>query len=208
VASGATLDAFGQATAAPATTAEGGPTVHVVQAGETLGNISQSYDVAMEDIMAANGISDPNFLQAGQQLIIPLEGLETPTPPATATATQAGAPPSPIPTEPLLQGEAIIQIQEVVGAGQLTEEAVSIVNLGSRPVLLAGWQLEEEGGNVNTFEQVTLFGDGAALLVHTETGQDGVSDLYWGLEQPVWEPGESVRLLDAEGTLQATLEVP
>jgi LysM repeat protein len=202
----ATLDAFAQSTAAPAGTGEG-PTVHTVAAGETLGSISTTYDVAMEDIMEANGLTDPNFLQVGQQLIIPIEGLMTPTPPATATAT-VSALPSPIATEPLVQGEVIITIQEVVGMGQLAEEAVQIANLGSRPVSLAGWQLREEGGNEFTFGQVTLFGDGAALLVHTETGQDGVADLYWGLEQPIWESGESVRLLDAEGTLQATMEVP
>jgi hypothetical protein len=66
----------------------------------------------------------------------------------------------------------------------------------------------DEDGHVYTFGQVTLFGDGAGVLVHTETGQDNSTDLYWGLEEPVWESGEVVTLLDAGGEAQATFAVP
>ncbi len=51
-----------------------GPTVHVVASGETLGTISQRYDVTVEDIMAANGLDNANFLSVGQELTIPVGG--------------------------------------------------------------------------------------------------------------------------------------
>jgi hypothetical protein len=96
----------------------------------------------------------------------------------------------------------------VVGVGQLTEEAVSISNLGSRPAALLNWRLIDAEGHIYTFGQVTLFGDGAAIVVHTESGQDGPSDLFWGQEQPVWQSGETVTLQDGEGTTQATYPIP
>lgn len=184
-----------------------GPTTHTVQPGETLGSISIQYDVPLADIMAANGISDPNFLQVNQVLIIPVGGLPTATPEPTATATPNVAP-SPIATEPPAEGEVVIEITEVIGAGSLADEAVNIVNTGNRSVALLDWELSDGDGVVYTFGQVTLFGNDASILVHTETGQDSASDLYWGLEQPVWESGETVTLTDNEGTVRATFTVP
>jgi hypothetical protein len=102
-----------------------------------------------------------------------------------------------------VEGEAVVEVAEVIGVGVLTEEAVSIVNSGSRPIALLGLQLRTPEGLAYTFGQVTLFGDGAAVLVHTEAGLDGASDLFWGLEEPIWEPGSIVSLVDAEGTIQS-----
>jgi LysM repeat protein len=187
----------------PEPEATAGPLVHTVSAGDTLGNISRFYDVPLADIVEVNNLANPNVLNVGQQLIIPVGGIPTPTPQPTPTPTVSVLP-SPIPTEPWDEGNVEITISEVVGAGLLTEEAVTIANLGSRPVALLAWKLQNELGHVYTFGQVTLFGEGAAILVHTEAGRDGPSDLYWGLNQPVWRPGDTVTLVDSEGTVQAT----
>ncbi|MCA9872256.1 MAG: lamin tail domain-containing protein [Ardenticatenaceae bacterium] len=185
-----------------------GPTTHTVQAGETLGSISTRYEVSIEDIMAANGIDNPNFLSIGQELIIPIGGLATPTAVPTDTP-QPGIPPTPIPTEAASdQGEADVQIGEVAGPGDLAAEAVQIVNSGTRQIGLAGWKISDESGFVYTFGQVTLFGEGAGILIHTETGANGPTDLYWGLESPVWESGETVTLTDASGSVQDTYTIP
>jgi LysM repeat protein len=70
------------ATAVPTQpTTGGGQTVHVVAPGDTLYSISLQYGVAVEEIMAANGLSDPNSLTVGQQLIIPAPGSVQPVPP-------------------------------------------------------------------------------------------------------------------------------
>jgi LysM repeat protein len=195
------------ATQAPQQNPDDGPTTHTVQSGESLGGISQIYDVPVADIMAANGIDNPNFIQVNQVLIIPIGGLPTETPAPTPSTTPNLAP-TPISTEPPVEGEAIVEISEVIGVGGLADEAVSIVNSGNRPIALLDWEISDEDGNVYTFGQVTLFGDGAAILVHTEAGQDGFSDLYWGLEQPIWESGETVTLTDAEGTVRVTYTIP
>lgn len=203
---GESTSAAVEATQAPQQNSDG-QTIHVVQAGETLGVISQIYDVPVDDIMAANGIENANFIQVNQELVIPIGGLPTETPVPTPTATP-NVIPSPRATDPPTEGEAIIEINEVVGVGSLTDEAVSITNSGTRSIALLDWELSDEDGNTYTFGQVTLFGDNAAILIHTEAGQDNPTDLFWGLEQPIWESGETVTLTDAEGTVRVSFTIP
>lgn len=188
-----------------------GPTTHIVQAGETLGVISQQYDVPVEDIAAANNIVNINAISVGQELVIPIGGLPTETPPPTVAPTNT---PSPTVTSTVAPVDETpqVEITEVIGAGELTDEAVRISNGGSQPLSLQGWQLEDESGTVYTFGGVTIFGSSNAgapsILVHTEAGQNSSSDLYWGLENAIWQSGEVVTLRDDQGDVQATYEIP
>lgn len=45
--------------------------VHVVQAGETLSTIAQTYGVTMTSISQANNLTNPDQLSVGQELVIP-----------------------------------------------------------------------------------------------------------------------------------------
>jgi LysM repeat protein len=63
---------------------------YVVQAGDTLGLIANKFSVPLFDLMTANGLTNQDFIQIGQELIIPLGGLPTATPTFT---------PVPFPTE-------------------------------------------------------------------------------------------------------------
>ncbi|MBM3129329.1 MAG: LysM peptidoglycan-binding domain-containing protein [Chloroflexi bacterium] len=45
---------------------------YVVRSGDTLGAISARFDVALDELMRINGIANPNALQIGQQLKIPV----------------------------------------------------------------------------------------------------------------------------------------
>ena len=160
----------------------------------------------MIDIMDANGIDDPNFLQVNQKLIIPINGLETPIPVATSTLGISELR-SPIPTALPSVGVALVELGELVGPGDINNEAVSIVNNGDRSISLLGWKISDADGHAYTFGQVTLFGEGAAIKVHTISGQDGPSDFYWGNQEAVWQSGETVTLVDSEGTVRATVIV-
>lgn len=48
-----------------------GSRTHVVQAGDTLGEIAETYNVSIVDLVTANGIEDPDRIEVGQVLVIP-----------------------------------------------------------------------------------------------------------------------------------------
>jgi murein DD-endopeptidase MepM/ murein hydrolase activator NlpD len=59
----------------PASAQSNGP-IYIVQPGDSLSTIAARFNVSLDALMEANGITDPNLLSAGQQLIIPgLEGV-------------------------------------------------------------------------------------------------------------------------------------
>lgn len=76
--------------AAPVSTYDGPTTSHVIASGEELGLIARMYNVTLEDLVAINGIDDPNLIFAGQELTIPASGVYEPTaqeaPPAPTTS--------------------------------------------------------------------------------------------------------------------------
>ena len=78
-------------------------TTYIVQAGDSLSGIAFQFDVTVEDIMRANGLTDADLLFVGQELIIPIGGLpETPafTPVPTPTETPIPfKPPTPLSTD-------------------------------------------------------------------------------------------------------------
>lgn len=57
---------------------------HAVQAGETLLEIAGIYDISVEELQAANGLTD-EFIQIDQELIIPVARAETAPTPSTVT---------------------------------------------------------------------------------------------------------------------------
>ncbi len=56
----------------PIPTPRGGPEQYVVQAGDTLNRIAQRYNISAEAIAAASGLANPNWLDVGQVLTIPV----------------------------------------------------------------------------------------------------------------------------------------
>ncbi|HMD82385.1 MAG TPA: LysM peptidoglycan-binding domain-containing protein, partial [Anaerolineales bacterium] len=59
----------------PVSAQESGP-IYIVQAGDTLSFIASRFNLAVNDLIAANPTIDPNFLSQGQQIVIPgLEGV-------------------------------------------------------------------------------------------------------------------------------------
>lgn len=200
---------FVPATETPSPANEG-PTIHIVSGGDTLGTISDIYDVTIEEIMEANGLVNANIISVGQELIIPDEEaaevaeVEEPT-----AVPEENVLPTPIATEVVLEGDdVVIEITAVIGVGQIEDEAVQIRNTGNDPVALLGWKLAHSNGQVYTFGQATLFGGGIDILVHTTQGANGATDYYWGLSEPVWEAGELVTLLDSEDNIMATFTIP
>jgi LysM repeat protein len=81
-------------TATPTPTATlppGTQVIYVVHTGDTLYSIALHFGVTVQALMDANGITNPNYIQVGQTLIIPNPGA-TPVPSPSTTPTPTGTP--------------------------------------------------------------------------------------------------------------------
>jgi nucleoid-associated protein YgaU len=67
-------------TAAPETTPQPEPFVYVVRRGDTLNEIADRFGVDAADIVALNDISNPNRIREGQELLIPGDAPNRPSP--------------------------------------------------------------------------------------------------------------------------------
>lgn len=100
-----------------------------------------------------------------------------------------------------------LDIVSVVGVGVLDKESVEIRNNGESEVNLTGWKLQSADGRTFTFPGLTLL-NGGFVNVHTDSGNNTVVDLYWGLSRSAWEPGQLAILMDAQDNVQALYRIP
>ena len=110
-----------------------------------------------------------------------------------------------IPT--LSSGSVKAEILSVIGAGVIADESVVIRNNGDVSLLLTGWTVKDNQGDVYTFPQLTLYPDGTVQL-HTGPGIDTASDLFWQRTTPVWNSGDLVALYDTHNIARAFYRIP
>ena len=121
--------------------------------------------------------------------------------PTNVPSLPATLAPSPV------SGDIKVDIVSILGAGITDSEVVVLENKGDNPIILTGWYLEDGQGNIYTFPQLTLY-KGGTVMVHTASGADTPTDLYWGRAAPAWQPGEQVGLYDAQGNLRSQHSIP
>lgn len=126
--------------------------------------------------------------------------------PAAATPEPELQTPRSIPT-PLPLDQVVIEINNVFGVGDLQTEAVRLQRLGEGELWLTGWQLLDSDGNRYIFPEL-LLNQAGAIEVNTRSGNDTVIGLHWGRTQAIFRSGEEVRLLDAQGNLRASFQIP
>ena len=100
-----------------------------------------------------------------------------------------------------------LQITTIIGTGDVDNERVLIEHVGSEDVLLASWSLRDEDGHRYDFPAIVLH-SGASLEVFSRLGDDTVTRLFWGQENPVWEISEQASLVDPTGETQASYQIP
>jgi LysM repeat protein len=188
-----------------------------VKEGDFLGAIAIQFNVSVADILAVNGLTDPDSLIIGQLIYIPTAPLPTitstsipptiiasATPRPSATLTQGSIPTS---TPTVIGQEPQVVIDSVIGAGVLANERILIRRTGDGELSLAGWHLTDGKGNEYIFPQLTLYKDGA-ININTGSGQNTVVDLYWGLTTPIWGPGKVISIYDSQNNLRETYTLP
>ena len=63
---------------------------YVIQPGDTLSKIAESFAVDINDLMVLNGITDPDHIEAGQEIEIPPpRSVSNTLPPASTSTTTA-----------------------------------------------------------------------------------------------------------------------
>lgn len=205
------------------------PYVYVVRTGDNLTSIANQFGVPLDEVMRINRITDPDLLRVGQELIIPIwdtipsptplrheEGTAlplptavpwvptpTPSPPYTKTPTPTRTPVPGLPT-PTPSGPARMVIRGTRGAGDLERETLILANEGGEVADLSGWFLRVRGELGYAFPDGFRVPPGGEIALHTGPGEDTETDLFWGLEAPLWaETGLQVALEDAEGRVVA-----
>jgi len=202
-------------------TIQGTPTSQMltyrVKEGDFLGAIAIQFNVSVADILAVNGLTNPDNLIIDQLIYIPTAPLPTVTPSSIPPTIIASATPrpsatktqGPIPTStPTSIGqEPQVVIDSVIGAGVLANERILIRRTGDGELSLAGWRLTDGKGNEYIFPQLTLYKDGA-ININTRSGQNTVVDLFWGLTSPIWGPGKVITIYDFQNSLRETYTLP
>jgi hypothetical protein len=100
----------------------------------------------------------------------------------------------------------VIEIQTVIGPGDLNNESVQLRRLGAGDLRMAGWRLDDNNGHRFVFPDFVLNKDGA-VQVSTRPGTNTAIALFWGQQAAVWSPGTTVSLYDTEGNLQVMYTV-
>jgi hypothetical protein len=140
----------------------------------------------------------------GQKLIIPTGNSPTPL---AVTPSPTPIKPRPVSTQSIALGDAFVTIREIVSNGRLSEEAVVLTNLGSK-VNLKGWTLADGESHKYPFPDLTLLPN-SEVNVHTKSGVNTATDLYWGQPEARWgATGAVAYLRDPNGKLIATYRVP
>jgi competence protein ComEC len=82
----------------------------------------------------------------------------------------------------------------------LNDEYVVFTNTGDEPLDLSGWTVADEVGKTYTFPDGFTLDPGEEVTLHTGSGTDTATDLYWGASSPVWNNGgDTVIVTNADG---------
>jgi hypothetical protein len=112
--------------------------------------------------------------------------------------------------------ELLIVIEEVGGVGNLSTEYIRLKRPNSDPgdtVSLQGWRLVDEGSHdyvileQSGLPSLDLHGQGA-VIIYSKEGASTPIELYLGLTESIWEPGETISLIDPQGNVHDTYLIP
>lgn len=129
-------------------------------------------------------------------------------PPASSYPLDNSSSLAPVGT-PIPLDEEVIRITNVFGVGDVQNEMVELVRVGNGDILLTGWQLKDEDRHEYDFPDNLVMFEGAEINIYTRiSNNQSVIERYWGSAEAIWQPGETVTLVDAQGNVRASYTIP
>ncbi|AWB28496.1 lamin tail domain-containing protein [Halococcoides cellulosivorans] len=131
-----------------------------------------------------------------RRTVVPVAGDTAPVATDGGTATTETA----TPTETTTTG-GTLAIATINADGEtLNDETVTFTNSGDAPLDLSGWTVSDEADHTYTFPDEATLDPGAELTLHTGSGTDTATDVYWGSGSPIWNnAGDTVIVTDENG---------
>jgi LysM repeat protein len=160
---------------------------YTIKSGDSLSAIAANFGITTAALMQANGITNPNLVNIGQVIIIP-----PPDAAASASPTAPAVTAVP-PIAPILKITTILRSSSGTSAG----ETVIIQNVGAR-INMKGWTLQDLHNIMYVFPDFVLETSGV-VRVHTDSGLDSATDLYWSRPNAVWDSNDTATLKDRSG---------
>ena len=118
----------------------------------------------------------------------------------------AGSIATPTATLPPLD-EDLFKVDNVIGAGDVKNEHLHLVYLGSQPLDLQNWQIKDRHKHSYIFPAFVIYKNGAFDLF-TGSGVNSTIELYMGQTQALWQSGETVTLVDPDGNTRLSYKIP
>ena len=126
---------------------------------------------------------------------------------AVSNTVDAEIPAETVEPTPVIRG-ASVEISMIRNPGDLSTEALRIVSNSDEVVSMEGWRLEDANGHLLTFPNIQLLRKGVFVEVYSRSGHATPYEIFWNLNEPAWESGETAVLRDVFGQIQATYRVP
>ena len=147
------------------------PTVYVVQGGDSLWKIAESYGITVDDLAEANGISKDDVIRPGQELVIPVPGQALPTPlPRSPSSTPTSLPAAPTAVPPTsIPGPVLSPTKGPTSPAPSTRpppatappDRIVAPAIGlDAPAVPVGWKTVEENGQTVTEWEVADYAAG------------------------------------------------
>ncbi|WP_277554087.1 lamin tail domain-containing protein [Halobaculum limi] len=142
-----------------------------------------------------------------ERAVITPDGVEEQTATGTETATA-----TPTPTQTAIPDGgsdpgalALVEIHADAAGTEsenLNDEYLVFENTGDSELDLSGWTVADAADHVYTVPEGTTLAPGGQVTLHTGSGTDTETDLYWGAAAPVWNNGgDTVTVRTADGTV-------
>ena len=192
----------------------GGPIIdstcefYTVLAGDSAYFIALRKGVELDDLLRVNGltVNTASGLQIGQRLLIPHPGCRVDERTGEPLPITLQPTTTPLPTATSTPAQPQFEIQDAQGLGDITAEAIRLQNFGGN-INISDWTLSDADGNSYRFRDVLLFQQ-TGIVLYTRSGTSTANARFWGREESVWSPGETLTLADPQGRVVQTLQLP